>query len=161
MIVLISTRLADMKRIWFTAVVVGALLLAPASTLAKTPKFSARVIAPPQIQRVGNVYRVTVTIKHNAWIPKFCIDFGDDNNSWKIILPGLQEYNSDVYCLIAWGGTLRTKSNQFTARIIPAKSGQKKLEICLGHAQTIDKGTNNVILDENSLCWSDTFVLIG
>jgi hypothetical protein len=150
-----------MKRIWLMVAVFAASLLLPASALAKAPPFTARISAPPQVQRVGNGYLVTVTIKHSAWIPKFCINFGDDNNSWKIILPGLQPYNNDAFCMIAWGGTLRRKSNQFTARIIAAKQGQKKLEICLGHAQTIDKGTNNVILDDNSLCWSDSFVLVG
>jgi hypothetical protein len=147
-----------MKRFVFAAVLVASLVV-PASSLAKAPPFTARVNPPPQVQRVGDSYLVTVFIKHSAWIPKFCIDFGDDNNSWKIILPGLKPYNDDVFCLIAWGGTLRRKSNQFTARIIAAKQGQKKLEICLGHADTIDKGTNNVILDSISRCWSDTFVL--
>lgn len=149
-----------MKRTHLVAfAILAAVLLTPASALAKPPKFSARISPPPQVQRVGNSYLVAVTIKHSAWMPKFCIDFGDDNNSWKVILPGLRPYDGDVYCLIAWGGTLRLKTNRFVARIIPAKQGQKKLEICLGHAQTIDKDTNNVILDDNALCWSDTFVL--
>jgi hypothetical protein len=150
-----------MKRICLVVAFVATSLLGPASSLANTPRFTAQISPPPQVQRVGNDYLVTVTIKHSAWIPKFCIDYGDDNNSWKIILRGLQPYNNDVFCLIAWGGTLRRKSNQFTARIIAAKQGQKKLEICLGHADTIDKGTNNVILDDKSLCWSDSFVLVG
>jgi hypothetical protein len=63
-------------------------------------------------------------------------------------------YDDDVYCY----GTLRTKTKQFYARLVPAKAGQKKLEVCCGSA-AIHNDVNRADLGADALCWSDTFVL--
>lgn len=126
--------------------------------VAKQPGFSATIGTGglPEVQRVGESYIVTMTVRKpaKAWLARFCVDFGDDHGSWKIVMPGMTAYDDDVYCY----GTLRTKVKRFVARLIPAKTGQKKLEICFGSAE-IFKEANNAVIDENGKCWSDSFVL--
>jgi hypothetical protein len=130
-------------------------IVSPAA-IATPPGLKASVTGPPEVQRVGNSYIVFINIRNSGgWVPKFCIDFGDDNNSWKIVMPGLKSYNNDVFCY----GTLRDHKKQFVARIIPAKTGEKTLEICMGRAQSIYTATNDAILEDNQLCWSASFVL--
>lgn len=124
---------------------------------AKPPSFNAYVSTLPEVQRVGNSYLIHLTVKRTsqAWISKFCIDFGDSNNSWKIIMPGMTAYDGDTFCY----GTLRAKTKNFYARLIPAKTGEKKLEVCFGHAD-IFKDANNAVIDENGRCWSESYVLV-
>jgi hypothetical protein len=71
-----------------------------------------------------------------------------------IIMPGMKAYDDDVYCY----GTLKPKTKQFYARIIAAKQGDKKLEICFGRAD-IHSDVNRADLGADALCWSDDFVL--
>jgi hypothetical protein len=71
-----------------------------------------------------------------------------------IIMPGMKAYDDDVYCY----GTLKPKTKQFYARIIAAKQGDKKLEICFGRAD-IHSDVNRADLGAGALCWSDDFVL--
>ena len=119
--------------------------------------FSASVGAPPEVQRVGRGYFVVINVRRIARpIRRFCIDFEDSGNAWLIRMPGLRAYDDDVFCY----GTLRPPRKQFVARIIPAKTGQKKLEIGVGSA-TIYAAANNAVLGERSLWWSGNFVLVG
>lgn len=147
-----------MRSILTTIILAAALVAFSVDSASASAKgLSATVNGPPEVQRVGNSYLVTINVRRTGgWIAKFCFDFGDDNNSWKVVMPGLRAYDGDAFCF----GTLRSRKKQFVARIIAAKTGQKKLEVCLGHA-TIYKEANNVVLDDNQLCWSDSFVLVG
>jgi hypothetical protein len=136
-------------------------LFAFASSTTATAKtdavgFSASVGAPPEVQRLGRAYYVVINVRRIARpIRNFCIDFEDAGNSWLIRMPGLRAYDDDVFCY----GTLRPPRKQFVARIVPAKAGQKKLEIGVG-AATLYPRVNNAVLGERSLWWSANFVLI-
>lgn len=137
-----------------TLALLGLLALPPVLS-ASPPGMSASVNGPPEVQRVGNSYVVVVNVRNSGgWIPRLCLDWGDSDNSWKIVMPGLRGYKDDVFCF----GTLRGKRKQFIARIVAAKTGQKPLEICLGRATSYSNG--HAWLEDNQLCWHDSFVLV-
>lgn len=132
----------------------SAIFIVPASAQASL-RFTARISPPPEVQHVGGSYLMLVTVRNTGpWVAHFCIDFDDSNNSWKIVMPALKAYDSDTFCY----GTLRGGKKQFVARIIAAKSGEKKLGVCVGHA-TLFPAVNDAILEDQELCWSDSFVI--
>lgn len=121
--------------------------------------FAARVDAPPTVQAVGQSYYVRVIAKTGRGpMPRLCIDFEDDKNSWKIRMPGLRAWDDDVFCF----GYLRPRVRRkvFLAEIIPANPGQHTMEIGIGNA-TFFKEVNDAILDEDALYWSESFVIAG
>lgn len=121
--------------------------------------FSARVDAPPTVQAVGFSYYVRViTRTRSGPMPNLCLDFEDDNDSWKILVPGLDAYDDDVFCF----GYLRprVKRKVFLAEIIPANPGQHTMEIGIGNGEIFPE-LNDVILDADALYWSESFVIAG
>lgn len=130
-----------------------------AGSEAGIPGFSARVSAPPQIQRVGATYYFRMLVRTGSRpVPNLCIDFEDDGNSWLIEVPGLRAYDDDVFCF----GRLRAHvaRKTLTAKLVPAKTGQHKLEVGVGNAK-IYATANNALLADGSLYWSRSFVLVG
>jgi hypothetical protein len=144
-------------------VLAGTVLVAvaaqPASASPQLRGVSARVKPPPEVQITGLSYLVTITVRTRATaIPRLCIDFEDDNNSWLVRMPGLKEYDDDVFCFGRLAAHVRKK--QFIARIIPAKEGQHRLQIGIGNAQ-IFPALHDALLRPGSLWWSGQFVIIG
>jgi hypothetical protein len=120
---------------------------------------SARIKPPPEVQIAGLSYTVVITVRTRATaIPQLCIDFEDDNDSWLVRMPGLRAYDDDVFCF----GRLRAhvRKKQFVARIIPAREGQRHLEIGIGNARLFP-ALGNAVLRPGSLWWSSDFVIIG
>jgi hypothetical protein len=120
---------------------------------------SARVKAPPQVQRLGAVYQIRIIVRTRARpIKHLCIDFEDDKNSWSVRMPGLRAYDDDVFCFRrTFPAFVRRKT--FVAKLIPAKTGAHKLQVGIGNAQ-IFPTINDAILGTGSLYWSDQFVII-
>lgn len=148
-----------MRRIPLVSILVLTMLASTSSAASARPDavgFTAYVGAPPEVQRIGRAYYVVINIRRVARpIRNFCVDFEDAGNSWLIRMPALRAYDDDVFC---WG-TLRPPRKQFVAKIIPAKAGQKRLEIGVGQA-TLYPRVNNAVLGERSLWWSSSFVLV-
>jgi hypothetical protein len=134
------------------------LLISAAAASARPDTFTARVSGLPEVQQVGRSYFFTITVRNRgAWIKNFCIDFEDDNNSWLIKMPGLNSRKDDTFCI----KMLRGGTRKFTARLVPAKTGQHKLQVILGKA-TLFSATNAAVIDDpKALEWSEDFVIVG
>jgi hypothetical protein len=145
------------KFIGIAALSIGVLTAASGAGAGIT-SFTARVAAPPELQRVGHIYYVGISVRNTGpAIRTFCIDFSDDHNSWLIRMPGLRAYDSDTFCV----GTLRHGRKTFLARIIPGKTGTKKMSITLGHAKIYSEINDAIITDKHALYWENQFVLVG
>jgi hypothetical protein len=137
---------------------IGATLVGAAAVSAAPAAFTARISGLPEVQIVGRSYLVTLTIRNQGpWIKNFCIDFEDDNNSWLVKMPGLNARKDDVFCMKVLRGGVR----KFTARLVPARTGQHTLQVILGKATLFSATNAAVITDKNALEWSADFVLIG
>lgn len=144
-----------MRRLLVLGSTIAIALAASAAAPAKPTALSGRVLAPPEVQFAGRAYVVKVIVTSTRAIRPFCLDFEDDNNSWKIRVPGLSVWDDDVFCM----GLPATKRKEITAYLIPARPGQRKLEIGMGKAQLF-RASRGAVLDEKSLWWSDTFVIV-
>jgi hypothetical protein len=72
-------------------------------------------------------------------------------------MPGLNSRQDDTFCV----KVLRGGTRKFTARLVPAKTGQHKLQVILGKA-TVFPATNAAAIDDpKALEWSQNFVIIG
>jgi hypothetical protein len=135
-----------------------AVLVTASGAGASETSFSARVAAPPEIQRVFHSYYVGISVRNTgSAIRTLCIDFSDDHNSWLIRMRGLRAYDSDTFCV----GTLTHGRRAFLARIVPGKAGTKKMSITLGHAKIYSEVNDAIISDKHALYWEDQFVLVG
>lgn len=138
------------------AVVVAAAVVASATSAGFS--FSARIKSPPTVQRTGAPYFLTVIVTNRGGaIRPFCLDFGDDHNSWLFRMPGLSSWDSDTFCT-----ALRARSRRnLTAVITPARTGNRKLSVTLGKATLYRTLHNAVITDDHALSWSDQFVIVS
>ena len=120
-------------------------------------RFSARVGGLPEVQARGRSYFVRVVVRNQGpWLKNFCLDFGDSNNSWLIRMSGLRAYDSDTFCAPVLKGGVKT----FIARLVPAKSGQKKLSIAVGPAKIYSNINRALVDSEKGLYWEDSFVIL-
>lgn len=144
-----------MARIVLLGVVAVVAALASSGAAAAPTALSGRVLAPPEVQLAGRTYVVKVIVSSTRPIRPFCLDFEDDNNSWKIRVPGLSVWDDDVFCT----GLAPTRRKVFTAYLIAARPGQRTLEIGMGKA-TLFRASRGAVLDAKSLWWSGTFVIV-
>jgi hypothetical protein len=138
-----------------TTFLVGAVWVGQAD--AMRAGYSARISAPPLVERAGGAYSMGVTIRNGGTrIRNFCADFTDANNSWlfRPAAPLMRSYDSDTFCLTLAHGTTTLRWV-----LIAANRGAHKLSVTLGHASIYKEINNAVITDSRALYWEDQIVI--
>jgi hypothetical protein len=134
-------------------------LTCASSATARTEGYKAYVSGAPRVQVAGRTYVMRIDVRNTgATVRPFCIDFGDDKNSWVIEMPGLSSWDSDGFCL----GTFKARAHKvLRARVIAAKTGAHKMSVTLGKAKIYRSIHRFVIDDKNALYWEQQFVIVG
>lgn len=148
-----------MRRLQLVIALVVALAAAASSSAdakVSLEGVTARVSGLPLVQSVGQTYFMTITVRTRAKaVRPFCIDFDDDHNSWLFQLPAPHEYKKDVFC---WKGLRPRYRASFLVGVVPARSGQHRLQIAVGRAEFFPS-INTAVLNADSLVWSRNFVI--